>query len=135
MKKTNLLLLSLGLLASCSFCVTHAYAMGINHLLAQANSDSVDPDYAIELEQNTECSFITGNRVNIRSGPGTQHSVVTQLNRGDGVRALYQEGDWIKLAARVYGTIPNERFEPLDGWVYNQYINGCSEDQFERWRQ
>lgn len=95
-----------------------------------------DPDYAIELQQNTKCSFITGDRVNIRSGPGTNYPVATQLNRGDGVRALQREGDWVQLTARVYGTIPNERFEPLvnNPWVSNQYINGCSEDQFDMWR-
>ncbi|MGF1492252.1 MAG: SH3 domain-containing protein [Microcoleaceae cyanobacterium] len=103
--------------------------------LVYAATDLVqDPDFAIELQQNTECSFITGDNVNIRSGPGTQYSVVTQLNRGDGVRAQYREGNWVKLAARTYGTVPNERFEPLDGWIINQYINGCSEDQFDRWR-
>ncbi len=95
-----------------------------------------DPDYAIELQQNTKCSFITGDRVNIRSGPGKQYPIVTQLNRGDGVRALQREGDWVQLTARVYGTISNEKFEPLvnNPWVSNQYINGCSEDQFDMWR-
>jgi peptidoglycan hydrolase-like protein with peptidoglycan-binding domain len=95
-----------------------------------------DPDYAIELQQNTKCSFITGNNVNIRTGPGTQYPVVTQLNRGDVVRALYREGDWVQLTARVYGEIPNEQYEPLvnNPWVSNQYINGCSEDQFDMWR-
>lgn len=100
-------------------------------VLAQVN---VDPDYEIEVQQNTVCSFITGNNVNIRSGPSTKSSVIAQLNRGDGVRAQYRKGDWVKLAARVYGTVPNERFKPLNGWVFNQYINGCSEDQFDRWR-
>jgi uncharacterized protein YraI len=95
---------------------------------------SVDPDYGIELELNTECSFITGDRVNIRSGPGTGYGVITQLNRGDGVRALYQEGNWVNIVARVNGIAPAETYEPLDGWVYNQYINGCSEDQFDLWR-
>ena len=95
-----------------------------------------DPDYAIELQQNTKCSFIMGDHVNIRSGPGTEYPVVTQLNRGDGVRALQREGDWVQLTARVYGTIPNEKFEPLanNPWVSNQYINGCSENQFDMWR-
>jgi peptidoglycan hydrolase-like protein with peptidoglycan-binding domain len=95
-----------------------------------------NPDYSIELQQNTKCSFITGNNVNLRTGPGLQFPVVTQLNRGDVVRALYREGDWVQLTARVYGNIPNEQYEPLmnNPWVNNQYINGCSEDQFEMWR-
>lgn len=87
-----------------------------------------------EILENTVCSFITGNNVNIRSGPGTQYRRLVKLNRGDGVRAAYREGNWVKIEARVYGYTPNETFESLDGWVYNQYINGCSEDQFDRWR-
>jgi len=121
-----------------TFCLSFgAASMGTAHamsnpLLAQV---SVDPDYEIELQQNTECSFITGSLVNIRSAPGTTNPIVTQLKRGDGVRAIYREGNWVRLAARVYDLPPNENFEPLDGWIFNQYINGCSEDQFDRWRR
>lgn len=83
------------------------------------------------------CSFITGNNVNIRSGPGTQYRLVAKLNRGDGVRAVRRSGNWVLLSGRVTsppGKTP-EVVKPLNGWVYNTYINGCSEDQFERWRQ
>lgn len=83
------------------------------------------------------CSFITGNNVNIRSSPNTQSRVVTKLKRGDGVRALRRSGNWIQLTGRVTsppGKMP-EVVKPLSGWVSNQYINGCSEDQFDRWRQ
>lgn len=93
-----------------------------------------DPDYGIEIANNTVCSFITGNNVNVRNGSGTQYKVVTQLNRGDTVRATHREGNWVAIAARVYGTAPNETFVPLNGWVSNDYINGCSEDQFDTWR-
>lgn len=85
--------------------------------------------------ENTFCSFITGDNVNIRSGPGTGYRRIVKLNRGDGVRAAYREGNWVKIEARVYGYIPNETFEALDGWVSNQYINGCAEDEFDRWRE
>lgn len=37
---------------------------------------------------------VTSNRVNVRSGPGTRHSVVTKLNRGDEVRIVGQRKDW-----------------------------------------
>jgi hypothetical protein len=83
------------------------------------------------------CSFITGNNVNIRSGPGTQYRLVAKLNRGDGVRAVRRSGNWVLLSGRITsppGKTP-EVVKPLNGWVYNTYINGCSEDQFDRWRQ
>jgi uncharacterized protein YgiM (DUF1202 family) len=86
------------------------------------------------LQDKTVCSFITGNNVNVRSGPGNHYKVITKLNRGDGVRATYRKGNWVAISARVYGYSPNETYKPLKGWVSNFYINGCSEDQFERWR-
>lgn len=78
------------------------------------------------------CSFITGNYVNIRSGPSINSPVLTQLNRGRVVRALNRQGTWVKLVAVEEPT--TERLRPLNGWVANAYINGCSEDQFDRWR-
>lgn len=105
-----------------------------NSAIAATPVAQTSPDWGIEIQDNTACSFITGNAVNIRRGPGTNHKVVTQLNRGDGVRAVRRQGNWVAIAARVYGYPPNEKFVPLQGWVYNAYINGCSEDQFDRWR-
>ncbi|MGF1512103.1 MAG: SH3 domain-containing protein [Elainellaceae cyanobacterium] len=116
--------------------------------LAQAPVNSESSDYAIELQESTVCSVITGDSVNIRQGPGIESAVVAQLNSGDGVRAEYQQGSWVKLAARVYGFPPDGAeadgmespfdgwvvFEPFDGWVFNQFVDGCSEAQATRWR-
>lgn len=93
-----------------------------------------DPDYQIEVESNTICSFINSNNVNIRRSPDLSSPVMTQLNRGDGVRALGRTGDWVEIAARDSGQPPTP-YTPLQGYVFNQYINGCSEDQFDRWRE
>ncbi len=109
--------------------------------LAQAPLDSDNADYAVELQETTACSLITGDNVNIRRGPGLEYTTVTQLNSGDGVRAEYRAGNWVKLAARVFGFPPGENepfdgwvvFEPFDGWVFNQFIDGCLE-QADRWR-
>ncbi len=89
------------------------------------------------LKKQTQCSFITGEggAVNIRKGPGNNYPVVAKLKRGDGVRAVSRQGNWVKIAARFSGNPPNETLTILDGWVNNQFINGCSEDQFDRWRQ
>lgn len=89
------------------------------------------------LKKQTVCSFInvkSGN-VNVRKGPGDKYPVVVKLKRGDGVRAVSRQGKWVKIAARTQGTAPNETFTILEGWVNNQYINGCSEDQFDKWRK
>lgn len=52
---------------------------------------------------------ITGNRVNVRNGPGTNYAVLARLNRGDEVVVLDDSGDgWLKL--RLVG---NNRV----GWI------------------
>jgi SH3-like domain-containing protein len=117
------------------------FAILINtQLLLQAPSFAVDDaDWGVEIQNNTQCSFINTSEVNIRSGPGTDYPVVVQLNAGDGVRAVYREGNWVKIAARQYFNkseeSSNAHFEPLEGWVSNQYIDGCSEPKFDQWRQ
>ena len=88
-------------------------------------------------QNNGICSFINANGVNIRSAPNTQSQVVTKLNRGDIVRAVRRSGNWVQISGRVTsppGTLP-EVVQPLRGWVQNTFINGCSEDQFDRWRR
>ncbi len=82
----------------------------------------------------TVCSFITANQVNVRQAPNSKAAIVSQLNRGDGVRAKQRQGDWVQIVQRTDGFPPNETFMPLQGWVFNQFINGCSEDQFDVWR-
>jgi len=104
-------------------------------LASSAWAQPTTPGYGkTTLQDKTVCSFITGNNVNVRSGPGNHYKVITKLNRGDGVRATYRKGNWVAISARVYGYPLNETYKPLKGWVSNAYINGCSEDQFERWR-
>jgi Bacterial SH3 domain len=83
----------------------------------------------------TVCSFITANQVNVRAAPKAMAIVVTRLNRGDGVQARQRQGNWVEIVQRIHGFAPQETFTPLLGWVFNQYINGCSEDQFDRWRR
>ena len=114
------------------------YATGLQ-LIAQTNANAATPTLQAQsrLAQNQGvCSFINGNNVNIRSAPNTQSKVVAKLNRGDTVRAVRKQGSWVQISGRVTsqpGVTP-EVVKPLKGWVLNTYINGCSEDQFDRWR-
>lgn len=44
---------------------------------------------------------ITANRVNMRAGPGTNHEVLTRLNRGTPVEVLSETDDgWLRLRAQ-----------------------------------
>ena len=115
------------------------FAIGLplfSNKMANAEMLTLPNQWALMAAQSV-CSFITENNVNIRSGPGVQYRTVAKLKRGDGVRAVRRSGNWVQLTGRVTslpGKTP-EVVKPLSGWVTNQYINGCSEDQFDRWRQ
>jgi len=116
-------------IASFSFSLVSYPVFGKEQTLA--------PEKVEALKQQTKCSFInvkSGN-VNIRKGPGNKYPVVVKMKRGDRVMAVSRQGNWVKIAARFTGNPPNESFVLLDGWVNNQYINGCSEDQFDMWRK
>lgn len=104
--------------------------------IASAVAPKAQP--ALMLAANTGlCSFITGNNVNVRKGPGTQYPSVAELNRGDGVVAVNRRGNWVEISAKriTRRGSARETLQPLRGWVLNAYINGCSEDQFDMWRQ
>ena len=106
--------------------------------MATANAATPKGQPALMLAANTGlCSFITGNNVNVRTGPGTQYRSVAELNRGDGVVAVNRRGNWVEISAKriTRRGSTRETLQPLKGWVLNAYINGCSEDQFNMWRQ
>jgi uncharacterized protein YgiM (DUF1202 family) len=49
---------------------------------------------------------VTGNRVNMRNGPGTNYSIVGRLSRGDLVEVLSEPGNgWLKLRVSESGRI------------------------------
>lgn len=125
---------TLSLAALLSICAT-SFPL-ISTTKASAELPTLPLQVALAADQSV-CSFITGNNVNIRSSPNPQSRVVTKLRRGDIVRAVRRSGNWVQLTGRV--TSPPAKMpevvKPLNGWVSNQYINGCSEDQFERWRR
>ncbi|MHA7877232.1 SH3 domain-containing protein [Roseivivax sp.] len=50
-----------------------------------------------EMTPSRDLRRVDGSRVNLRQGPGTRHSVLTQLSEGQEVEVLRQEGGWLKL--------------------------------------
>ncbi len=59
---------------------------------------------------NGKTITITGTKVNIRSGPGTNYSIVTSLTKGTTVKALGKQGSWYQIQ------LPDGRI----GWVYER---------------
>jgi hypothetical protein len=117
-------------------CLASALAITAS---SQPLLSQTDPEYDDGVLRNTICSFIVtedvDGRVAVRQSPSTSAPVILRLPRGAGVRALGRQGNWVQVAALAQGTPPRETFRPMYGWVFNRYINGCSEDQFDRWRR
>jgi len=50
------------------------------------------------LSSEADIRSVSGNRVNVRGGPGTEFQVVTKLGRGDSVEIIQDNGDgWVKI--------------------------------------
>lgn len=68
--------------------------------LAAADSGLVVDQSPLDLRE------VTGNRVNMRNGPGTDYSIVGRLERGDEVEVLAEPGNgWLKLRVSDSGRI------------------------------
>lgn len=53
---------------------------------------------AVVLGEDGDIMYVTASRVNMRSGPGTQNSVVDSLARGTAVEAVASaDGDWVQI--------------------------------------
>lgn len=58
------------------------------------------------VEAVADMRAVTGNRVNMRNGPGTSYSIVSRLERGDEVEVLAEPGNgWLKLRVSDSGRI------------------------------
>jgi len=65
-------------------------------LIATTNSTTTLNSAATS--QSNDIRIVSGNRVNVRGGPSTNHSVVSKLTRGQEVRILQDNGDgWVRM--------------------------------------
>ena len=58
---------------------------------------------------------VTSKTLNVRSGPGTQYSVIDVLHEGDLVPAYGAIGEWTKVAYLRYG-------DSYSGYVFSKYL-------------
>lgn len=59
-----------------------------------------------------QSGIITGNNVNVRSGPGLETDIVCRLQQGDVVNVRDQTGEWLKV----------QLADEQTGWVYQQFV-------------
>lgn len=63
---------------------------------------------------NAKMVSIKGEKVNLRSGPGTKYAVVWELGRGFPLQVVSSKGSWYKV----------KDFENDIGWVYRNLVSG-----------
>ena len=51
-------------------------------------------------------------RLNLRAGPGTAHSVVRAMDKGDWVKVVAQSGNWLRL----------QHISGDEGWAHKAYL-------------
>ncbi|RUM39947.1 MAG: peptide-binding protein [Desulfocapsa sp.] len=56
---------------------------------------------------------VVGEKVQLRSGPGTKYSAKWQYGDGYPLKIIKQQGKWLKV----------KDFENDTGWIYKKYIN------------
>ena len=61
---------------------------------AQASVDPIQPWENPEMQHGYPWATITGSRVNLRTGPGTEYKSVAQWGVGTAVEVVRVEGDW-----------------------------------------
>lgn len=64
-----------------------------------------------------EQAYVTDDlKITFRSGPGTQHRIISMLSSGQRVEVLELQEDWSHI--RLQGTTPNTQV----GWVLSRYL-------------
>ncbi|MEM8592622.1 MAG: SH3 domain-containing protein [Pseudomonadota bacterium] len=67
---------------------------------------SVTPEVEVAVEKPVDLRAVSGSRVNMRNGPGTNYQVLAQLVRGDEAEVLQVPGNgWVKIRASESGRI------------------------------
>ncbi|MDQ2693935.1 MAG: SH3 domain-containing protein [Pseudomonadota bacterium] len=66
---------------------------------------------------------VSGERVNLRAGPGNEAAVLGTVEAGDELIELQQEGDW--LGVRVLGSGD-------EGWIYNDLVQRVAQSRLTR---
>lgn len=64
---------------------------------------------------------VSGERINVRAGPGTSHAIVAHLERGQTVRVVGQRGDWHMVV------LPSDaaRDGGMTAWIYKTLLSGA----------
>ena len=60
---------------------------------------------------------VDGERINVRSGPGTRHEIVAKLGQGSQVRVIGQRGQWLMVV------LPEAAGQGDIAWIYQSLLS------------
>lgn len=66
----------------------------------------------LDAAQATEMVSVDRPKINMRSGPGTNHSILWELGRGYPLMVIGRQGNWLRV----------RDFEGDEGWVYQPLV-------------
>ncbi|MGH7774482.1 MAG: SH3 domain-containing protein [Candidatus Binatia bacterium] len=76
--------------------------------------------------------YVTTSDVNVRSGPGTQYKIITEIKRGTKVNVAGREGDWLKVVSKQ-GNPPgyiHERYARPGGEPTKQAVSAPAQGSY-----
>ncbi len=68
-------------------------------------------------EEKMRCGVVVGGTINVRTGPGTNHSKITSVRSGKSVTILGEENGWYKLS-----------FDDVTGYIRADFLTETSND-------
>lgn len=66
---------------------------------------------------------VTGERINVRGGPGTRHKIVARLDKGSTVRVIGRRGDWYMVVLPADDAPGDENI----AWIYKTLVSSASQ--------
>lgn len=110
-----------GTTANTAAQVTLAAASAVEQAAADVVSETTQQAAAPAVAQpevTPDLRTISGNRVNMRRGPGTEHGVVSKLSEGTEVEVLSEPGNgWLELRVVDSGTV---------GWIADWLVTASN---------
>ena len=70
--------------------------------------------------QPANADYVNADVLNVRTSPGTNHSIVAKLKRNKYVEVIATEGDWVNVFWF------DENFKKKSGWVSKKYLSKVS---------
>ena len=95
-----------------------AITLASMHIMGSGyNVDALETTTSNNIVRTITYMEVTGNSVNVRTGPSTSYTSIMKLNKGDKVEYISSSGNWSKIT-----------YNGKTGYIYSTYIKSISND-------